>query len=78
MEVRFEEEKFQRPVPMTNRGIVGWLVRKGIVKDTNQANMLLLGVVLSSMVIVLLITFLSSTNTQPEPDPTDSVFQDQI
>lgn len=44
-------------VSQSSRGMAGWLVSKGIIKEESQAKGILLGVVVFNMVVTLFVVF---------------------
>lgn len=54
------------------KGIIGWLMRTGYVKDVKTANLILIGVI----ILMLAITFLVVTqDSEPTAEPTATTQQ---
>ncbi len=55
MPIEFDTDLKNRSMPIyTNRapsGLVGWLIRKGLVKDEARAKMLMIGVVIANVAL---------------------------
>lgn len=68
-EVKFDEQNQYTPTfrrSPVQKGLVGYLIRKGLAKNVTQANLILIAI----MVICLGITFfmIKQMNTSPLPD----------
>ncbi len=68
--VSFEEERPQaQPIQaQTSRGMVGWVIAKGIAKDEKTAQLILLGASLISIVLAIVVYLSFSPELQPEVD----------
>lgn len=63
-EVRFDEEpsaarSYGPSVPAGNTGISKWLVAKGLAKNENAANKLMIGVIIGSALVAIVVFILS-------------------
>jgi len=79
--MQFEDQNFQpryQNVPQSQKGMVGWLIKKGIVKDQAIANYILLGVAVLFVILTITVFFIflkkpavpdASTITDPSLDP---------
>lgn len=70
MSVEFnEEQSFSRPSSFQKppSGIIGFLLNKGIAKDTQQANYILIGTI-GVLVIIFFISVSISSNSSKTPE----------
>lgn len=66
--VQFEEEQADTAryvkYGQTPTGIIGFLLKRGIVKDENQANYVLIGVIILVICVIVGIAFIPSGSTK--------------
>ncbi len=69
--IQFDEPTYGTPYrPPQNRGLVNWLLKKGIAKDKQQAQYILVGVAVVAIVVGLFAFSSGNTNTiQPGVNP---------
>ena len=70
-EVQFDEEQWSRPSVVGNnepRGLIGFVIKKGLAKDERQANVILIIFLITIIVITtFLFSFSGSHTTKPSP-----------
>ena len=73
MQVQFDDQQWNRPAPQqahNDKGIIGLLIKTGVVKNRQQANLAMIG-------LIILLCFISyfaifSTHRHPAPPPTSA------
>ena len=67
--MQFEEQNYNRTYNTTPKGISGWLINKGMVKDIRTANRYLIVVAIVSIAIAIFLVWPESRG--PELTPTE-------